>query len=153
MSERIRAGVLLFDADRVAAIERVRDGRTYHTLPGGGCEPGESPEAAAVRETWEELGLTVRLAGLAAVVHFRGNPQHYYVARRTGGAFGTGTGTELASPAESAAGSYRPVWLPLSRLVAADLLPRPLARTLQAEADRVDELIETLLARPIVIEE
>lgn len=32
-------------------------------LPGGGQEAGESPEAAAVRETREECGLEVRLLG------------------------------------------------------------------------------------------
>ena len=33
-----------------------------------------------------------------------------------GGEFGTGTGEEMDSPAESEAGSYRPVWLPLEQL-------------------------------------
>ncbi|MFI5610994.1 NUDIX hydrolase [Amycolatopsis sp. NPDC051903] len=32
-------------------------------LPGGTAEPGEAPEATAVREVAEETGLRVRLAG------------------------------------------------------------------------------------------
>ncbi len=32
----------------------------YYTFPGGSIEPGESPEEAAVRETAEEVGCTVR---------------------------------------------------------------------------------------------
>ncbi|HMO35355.1 MAG TPA: NUDIX domain-containing protein [Gemmatales bacterium] len=30
-------------------------------LPGGGQEPGESPEQTAIRECWEEIGLKVKL--------------------------------------------------------------------------------------------
>lgn len=32
-------------------------------LPGGKCEPGESPEETAVREFHEETGLTLRVCG------------------------------------------------------------------------------------------
>jgi mutator protein MutT len=35
-------------------------------FPGGKCEPGETPEAAAVRETREESGLSVRVDRLRA---------------------------------------------------------------------------------------
>ncbi|HEX2221791.1 MAG TPA: NUDIX domain-containing protein [Candidatus Limnocylindria bacterium] len=38
-------------------------------LPAGYLDPGESPEAAAVRETREEAGLEVELLGLAGVYH------------------------------------------------------------------------------------
>jgi 8-oxo-dGTP diphosphatase len=145
--------VLLVEAGRLAVIERIRDGRRYHTLPGGGCEPGERPEDAAVREAREELGVSVQLVGLAAIVHFRGNPQYYFVARTTGGAFGHGDGVELASPPESPSGSYRAVWLPLTGLVDADLRPGPLAATLQAGAGRIHELFDTLLSAPAVFEE
>ncbi len=40
---------------------RVADGVTYWLLPGGGLEPGESPEDCVRREMKEETGLDVRV--------------------------------------------------------------------------------------------
>lgn len=49
------------------------------TLPGGGLEPFESPEQAAVREMHEETGLTVALTGLLAVDSFTVQPRNRMV--------------------------------------------------------------------------
>lgn len=37
--------------------------RCYWVLPGGGVEPGESWEAAAIRELWDETGIEVAELG------------------------------------------------------------------------------------------
>ncbi|MBI1259269.1 MAG: NUDIX domain-containing protein [Chloroflexi bacterium] len=50
---------VVLDGDRILLQKRA-DFR-YWSLPGGGIEPGESAEAAAIRETREETGLEVRL--------------------------------------------------------------------------------------------
>jgi 8-oxo-dGTP diphosphatase len=137
----------------VAAIERVRPSvARYHTLPGGTVEQGESAAAAAARETFEELGLSVRLGPLASVVHFRGGEQRYFFADVVGGRFGTGSGAELASPAESESGSYRPVWLAPDSLVANDVRPGPLA-SLLSSAEDLGALRRTMEAAPMVIHE
>lgn len=36
-------------------------------LPGGGLEPGESPEVAVVREVWEESGQSIEVSDLASI--------------------------------------------------------------------------------------
>lgn len=52
------AMVVLKDAEgRYAAVYSPR--RKEWSAPGGGCEPGESARAAAVREVWEETGLVL----------------------------------------------------------------------------------------------
>lgn len=53
----IRDGAILMVRHRDAA-------REYWTLPGGHVEPGETPEAAAVREVKEEACLQVRVVRL-----------------------------------------------------------------------------------------
>jgi 8-oxo-dGTP pyrophosphatase MutT (NUDIX family) len=41
-------------------------------LPGGHCEPGEDPAVTATRETREETGYQVRIAGIVGVYAWRG---------------------------------------------------------------------------------
>ncbi len=46
---------------RIAAVKITRLGvQPYFDLPGGGIDPGETPQAAVVREFGEETGLIVR---------------------------------------------------------------------------------------------
>lgn len=148
----IRAGVVLLTGEGIAAIERIRDGRTYHVLPGGQVEDGESPAEAARREAHEELGLLVKIRAAVAVVHFGDSTQHYFVADLIGGEFGTGDGPELASPADSERGSYRAVWLPMTELAERDLRPRPIAAALQGAPDPW-WLLEGWMVTPVVIDE
>lgn len=56
----------VFDTDdRILMVRETADGRW--TLPGGWIDIGESPAAAAERETWEESGYQVRVIKLAAI--------------------------------------------------------------------------------------
>jgi len=129
---RARSGVVLLDRDRVCLIQRLRDGQTYFLFPGGGVEPGETPEEAAVREAREELGLEVAIERLVADVEHRGRRQYYYLARIVGGRFGTGTGEEMSSPVDSARGSYTPVWVTIEHALRADVRPRELCQAIHS---------------------
>lgn len=74
--QRVNARAVIRRGDDVL-LARIGE-RGVHTgswlLPGGGIDHGESPEAALVREVWEECGLRVEVGGLLGVhtVHFAG---------------------------------------------------------------------------------
>lgn len=58
-------------------------------LPGGHCEPGEDPAVTAARETEEETGYQVRIAGIVGVYSWRGLRSAgdvVYLGEVTGGA-------------------------------------------------------------------
>ncbi len=65
VSERKRAAAVIVRDGRVLMVhERSRrsGGGEWWTLPGGGLEPGETPEQAVRREVFEETGLVVSAA-------------------------------------------------------------------------------------------
>ncbi len=123
---RGRAGVILIEGDRVAMIERTRPGLHYYVFPGGGVDPGETYEEAAMREAHEELGVEVELIG-TSVARMRTPGEHrYWRARVSGGTFGEGHGREFKHT-RAWSGSYTPVWIELSRLEQVRVIPRSLA--------------------------
>jgi 8-oxo-dGTP diphosphatase len=124
-----RAAILLLQDDKVALIERHRDGLHYFTFPGGHIEPGETPEAAGIRETEEELGLQVTIRKLAVVADWQGCSQYYFLVDVIGGTFGSGTGEEMNHP-KPEKGTYQPVWMPVAQLLDQPIKPRQMAELL-----------------------
>ena len=66
--EAIRIAVaIVIDGGRVLVGRRAQDAENaagLHEFPGGKVEPGESPAAAAARETFEEAGIAVRIGAI-----------------------------------------------------------------------------------------
>ncbi len=122
------ARVILIEADQIALLERHRQGQHYFAFPGGGIDPGETPEQAAIREALEETGLEVTLDQLVAEVTFRGSPQYFFLAHPCGGQMGSGTGPEYTEPPSAENGTYHPRWVALKEIPALPILPKSIAQ-------------------------
>ena len=123
-----RSRAIIVRNSHIALIKRQRDGQTYYVIPGGGREPGETPEQTAIRESYEELGLVVSIDRLLARVIYHGREQFFFFARVTGGHFGTGIGPEMIGKYPPDRGTYTPVWVPLAQVDQINLFPPPIAK-------------------------
>jgi len=65
------AGGIVFDEHRrlLLVLRSLPPAALTWSVPGGKCEPGESPAAACVREVGEETGLAVEVIRWAGRVH------------------------------------------------------------------------------------
>ncbi|GAB3920000.1 pyrimidine (deoxy)nucleoside triphosphate pyrophosphohydrolase [Microlunatus endophyticus] len=77
----ISAAIILQDGKLLLAQRKVREGNLSWQFPAGEVEAGESAEQAAVRETSEEVGLTVHAVKLLGVrIHPNTGRRMAYVA-------------------------------------------------------------------------
>jgi ADP-ribose pyrophosphatase YjhB (NUDIX family) len=75
MNQKVVAGTIPWQDGRLLLTRRAIDpANGKWTFPGGYVDWGETVDAAALRETWEETGLTVKLGGLIGVYSYRDSP-------------------------------------------------------------------------------
>ena len=129
-----RSRAVIIRKQHIALIKRARNGPEYYVIPGGGMEPGETPQQTAIRESLEELGISIVIERLLAKIIFHGRAQYYFLARATGGHFGTGAGPEMTGKYPPERGTYTPVWVPLNQVEQINLFPPSIAEILKQAA-------------------
>lgn len=88
LNQKVVAGTIPARDGRILLTRRaIHPARGKWTFPGGYVEWGETVDAAALRETWEETGLTVDLGGVVGVYSYATAPVVIvvYEARVLGG--------------------------------------------------------------------
>jgi 8-oxo-dGTP diphosphatase len=88
LGQKVVAGTIAMDKDRILLTRRaIHPALGKWTFPGGYVEWGEPVECAAIRETYEETGLTVDLGRLVGVYSYAATPVVIvvYEARVIGG--------------------------------------------------------------------
>ena len=97
----VRVCAAVLRGDSILMVEHREADRRYWTLPGGGVEAGETPEAAVLRELREETGLEGQLSrALFDDVHPRcpGIVRCFAVEVEASAEARLGTDPELAPP-------------------------------------------------------
>lgn len=106
LDPKVAAGAIVVDRGRIALVKRgISPARGKWTFPGGYVDRGEPVDRAAVRETWEEAGLRVRIAELHGVFSYPDVTAVLivYTAAVTGGALAAGPECEAAAWVEPTA--------------------------------------------------
>jgi ADP-ribose pyrophosphatase YjhB (NUDIX family) len=75
LDPKVATGVVFAYQGGILLVQRAIEPRYGKwVFPGGYVDRGETLEAAALREVWEEAGLAVRLTRLLGAYSFPGNP-------------------------------------------------------------------------------
>lgn len=130
---RNRAGIILWceSKKRVLLIKRIKNNDVYYVVAGGGVNEGESFEAAAKRELYEETGICVeRIRELVGLTTDRGY-EKYYISMVSDTYDITILGEELKRQSES--NRYIPEWVSLDKLNEVNLFPAELKKFIKIE--------------------
>ncbi|MCE5324227.1 NUDIX domain-containing protein [bacterium] len=119
-----RARAVIIEDSRVLLMHRCKSGREYYSFPGGGIEPGESPEQACIREVLEETGLDVEIVSCLAENDFNGQNESFYLVKKLSGEVRLG-GPELDRLSDD--NLYEPMWVPIDRMAELPVFPKHVA--------------------------
>ena len=115
---RKAARVVLIKDDRLLVMHRNKFGTEFYTLPGGGIEPGETGEQAAVREIYEETMITFnhpRLVMIEDAGTMYGQ-QFIYLGEYISGEPAIQPGSEEDLINRLGKNIHTPMWLPMAIL-------------------------------------
>jgi len=69
MAHKDGAVCIVIRDSKILMIRQKRGDKEYHGIPGGGIEPGETPQQAAIRELWEECNVSGQIVKSLGTYH------------------------------------------------------------------------------------
>ncbi len=114
--KRVTGRGIIIKNEEILLMERWRDGLHYFSIPGGGVEPGETIEEAAIREVAEEMGIVVSLERKLYEINTPDSVHHIFLCNYISGE--AALHPDAPEAVEHAAGKnlFKPRWIPLSEL-------------------------------------
>lgn len=139
MAEKIgiRPATIVIKDEKVLLVSSRYHGEEFYLFPGGGVEFGETIEEAAIRETFEETGVKVKIKNLFHV-------NEYIYAKdwnkRSVSMFFIAEVVEILEPTTNDNGKIKEVrWIKLSELDDYDIKPKRIADMLKISSNLNDK--------------
>ena len=124
----MRARVILYnsESDAILLIHRLKNGRDYWVIPGGGAKGNETPVETAIREIDEELSIQLKPAALTYLFEYKNQEdEHFFYAEISLIAAPEISGEEKER--SNIANVYRPDWVAVKELTKINLMPPEIA--------------------------
>lgn len=121
----IRAVAILIKDDEVLLIHRMRGGKEFWVLPGGGVEENEGVEVAVAREIREEASIVAKIVKLLYTHNYKdiNAKQYFYLCKYISGKPKMGNFNEVETMKREDQ-TYKPAWVGVEKLP--DMLLYPL---------------------------
>lgn len=112
------ARVIVFKDNQMLVMNRNKFGKMYRTLVGGGVEPGETPDKAAIRETLEESSIVIRKPKkiFTETVPEYNVVQHIYICEYVSGEPSLHPESEESESNLAGGNLYTPAWIKLDEI-------------------------------------
>jgi len=115
----IRAVAVILKESEILVMHRIKNGKEYYVLPGGGVEDSETIEQTVLREVQEETSIKARvikpLYHLRIVSEPNNSDQYYFLCEYLEGVPRLGIANE-SEKMKLGNDFYEPVWYPISKI-------------------------------------